>query len=150
MIVHLPKWANFDAWLVHGEDEVGQTLVLGNIPICSRHQHGEIRVMGTGVPDLLPVDDPLISIKFSPRDQPRQIRSCGRLAEELTPDLLAGQDWMEKSFPKQIRPVSEDGGCRKRDCAADGDPHRTGREKLSSYDVIHPGRKALTMPALWP
>ena len=60
------KRPRFDARLPHGQDEIGQAFVLGDLPVGAGYQHGEVGMVGAGVPDLLAVDDPLVAVELGP------------------------------------------------------------------------------------
>ena len=89
---HLLERAHVDAVLEHVEGEVGDALVLGHVGVGAGQQHAEVGVLAPRGPHLLAVDDPLVAVPDGPGLQAGQVRAGLRLAEELAPGLLAGDD----------------------------------------------------------
>jgi len=106
--------------------------------------------MRAGVPHLLPIDHPFLSVKFGSRDEPGQIRAGGRFAEELAPRLFAGEDGQEEPLAQRIGAVGKDGWRRQRDRTADGDPDSAGGQQFVSHDIVGPCREILTEPTTGP
>ncbi len=61
--IHLQDGAHLDPRLLHREHEVADSFVLGHVPIGSGQQHCVVSVMRTCVPNLLPVQNPVIAIE---------------------------------------------------------------------------------------
>ena len=64
---HLAEGAHLDAGRVHVQHELGQPGVLGRIGIGASQQDGHVRHVTTRCPDLLPIDDPVVTVAFGPR-----------------------------------------------------------------------------------
>src|SRR5580700_7987997 len=58
-------------------------------------------------PHLLPVDDPLITAELGPRYRTGDVGAAARFAEQLAPDILAGQNAQQELFLLQIGAVRE-------------------------------------------
>src|SRR5215472_17981164 len=68
-----------------------------------------MRLMGTGGPHLLPVHDPLIAAELGPRYRTGDVRSAARFAEQLAPDILAGQNAQQELLLLPVGAVLENG-----------------------------------------
>src|SRR4051812_5805883 len=80
-----------------------------------------MRLVRTGGPYLLPVDHPLIAAELRSRHRTGHVGAAARLAEQLAPDILAGEDAQQESLLLQIGAVREDGGGGERADADLGD-----------------------------
>ena len=69
-------------------------------------------------PDLLTADDPFVPVPFGPGGERREVRSRPGLAEQLAPDLLAGEERQQVALLLLGAARMEDGGTRPAD--ADG------------------------------
>src|SRR5207249_11960864 len=87
--VHLPQRSHLDARLLHGNREARDALVLGLVPVRASEQQAQLRVMRARVPHLLSTDDPLVTVSLGARRETGQVRAAARLAEQLTPHVLA-------------------------------------------------------------
>ena len=112
---------DLDAGLLHVEDEIGEALVLGDVPVGPCEQEAPLRLVGTGGPDLLPVDHPLVALAVGARDGAGHVRAAARLAEELAPGVLAGEDRQQELLLMQVGAVRQDGGGGQRADAGLGD-----------------------------
>ncbi len=72
--------------------------MLGGVGVGPRQEEDVVGVLGLGRPDLLTVDDPLVSVQLRPGLERRQVGSCVRLAEALAPGDLAPQDARDELF----------------------------------------------------
>ena len=106
---HLLERAHVDAVLEHVEGEVGDALVLGHVGVGPGQQHAEVGVLAARGPHLLPVDDPLVAVLDGPGLQAGEVRARLRLAEELAPGLLAGDDVPDVEVDLLLGPVGRDG-----------------------------------------
>ena len=71
--------------------EHGQALVLGQRRVGPGDQEHVLRVLGVGGEDLLPVDDPLVTVTHRPGLGPGDVRPAVRLGvAQAEPDLSAG------------------------------------------------------------
>jgi len=61
----LLQWANFNIWIFEVDDECGETLVLGEIPVGSGHDFANVGVMRTSGPHFLSGDNPLVAVFHS-------------------------------------------------------------------------------------
>src|SRR5579875_1874911 len=66
--------------------------MLGRIGVGTREQDHPLRVMRTGGPDLLPVDDVLVAITHGAGLQAGEVGAGARLGKALTPRLLTRDD----------------------------------------------------------
>ena len=76
---------------VHVDDEGGEAGVLDRFGVGAHDQQAEARQMGQGRPHLLSVDGPLVAVAHALRRQPGEVGAGAGLAEQLAPDLLAGE-----------------------------------------------------------
>ena len=106
---HLLERAHVDAVLEHVEGEVGDALVLGHVGVGAGQQHAEVGVLAARGPHLLAVDDPLVAVLDGPGLQAGQVRAGLRLAEELAPGLLAGDDVAHVEVDLLLGAVGGDG-----------------------------------------
>ena len=97
------------ARLLHVEDEIRQALVLRLVPIGARQQQTPMRLVRAGGPHLLAVDHPLIAAELGARHRAGHVGAAARLAEQLAPDVLAGQDAQQELLLLQIGAVRQDG-----------------------------------------
>ena len=77
---------------VEGGQEDGDPLVLRGVGVGPHQQLAVGRPHPIGSPDLLAVDHELVAVEQGPGPQPGEVRPEIRLAETLTPQLLAGKD----------------------------------------------------------
>src|SRR3954451_21808849 len=68
-----------------------------------------MRLVSAGGPDLLSVDEPLIAAELGPRYRTGDVRSATRFAEQLAPDILAGQNAQQELLLLPIGAVRENG-----------------------------------------
>src|SRR5215813_306498 len=66
-----------------------------------------MRLVSAGGPDLLPVDDPLVAAELRPRYRTGDVRSTARFAEQLAPDVLAGQNAQQELLLLPVGPMRE-------------------------------------------
>src|SRR2546425_7737780 len=83
--VHLAQRPGFDTWLSHVDDEKGDAVVLGDVDVGPREEQPTPSDVSTRIPDLLPVDDPLVAVQHGAGRQAGQVRTGTGLAEQLTP-----------------------------------------------------------------
>ena len=65
--------------------------MLGHLWIGAHDEQAPLGDVGQRRPHLLAVDDPLVAVLHAARRQAREVGPRARLAEELAPDLLAGE-----------------------------------------------------------
>ena len=103
--------------------------MLGLLRIGPGHQNPELRVLRTGVPDLLAVDDPFVAVKHCSRRKASKVGTGTRLGKQLAPDLGAAHDarhesveLLGRSVGHQGRGDEEGGDALGRPVGADRDP----------------------------
>ena len=69
--------------------------MLGGIGIGAGDQDAHVADVGTRRPDLRPVDHVLVAVTHSPGGEVGEIRTGVGFGEELTPDVLVGEDPIE-------------------------------------------------------
>ncbi len=57
--------------------------------IGSGHQNPELGVLCARVPDLLPIDDPFVAVKYGARCEASKVRTGTRLGEQPATDIGA-------------------------------------------------------------
>ena len=62
MSIHLLERPDLHSGLAHVDQEITNPLMLGNVKVGSCQQNPEIGMMRAGIPDLLPVNAPPITI----------------------------------------------------------------------------------------
>ena len=150
MAVHLLQRMDLHAGLLHVEDEVGQPLVLGHVPVGARQQQAPVRLVGAGGPHLLAVDHPLVALAVGARDGARHVRAAARLAEQLAPGVLAGEDAAQELLLMQVGAVVEDGGGGQGADARLGDADRADAGELLVDDGVELHRQVAAVPLLGP
>ena len=70
--VHLAHRAHLDAGLAHVDREVREAAVLRGVPVGAGDEQAVVGVVGAGVPQLLPVDDPLVAVAVGPWSRARR------------------------------------------------------------------------------
>jgi len=146
MEVHLPQRAGLDAGLVHREHEVADAAVLRHVPIGARQEHPVVGVVGARAPQLLTVDDPLLTVALRPRREPGEVRAVARLAEQLAPRVLARDRPRQQSALELVGAVGEQ---RRRGEAHPGSQGRAdgpGGGQLLGDDGVGPPGQAAAVP----
>ena len=124
--VDLPYRPDLDSLLPHGHQQVRDPGVLGHVGVGPGQQEDVVGVLGLGGPDLLAVDDPLVSVELGPRLERGQVGAGIRLAETLAPGDLPLEDPRDELLllllgaPLQQRwpdeRVAEEVGAQRRPC----------------------------------
>ena len=65
----VPQWSHLDPGLAHGNEEIGDSLSLGNFRVCPGEQYAEVGQVGPRAPDLLTVDPKAAVLRRCPRSQ---------------------------------------------------------------------------------
>ena len=146
MAVHLLQGVHLDAGLLHVEDEVGKALVLHGVPIRAREEKAPLRLVRRRRPYLLAVDHPLVAALVGARHGAGQIRARARLAEQLTPGVLAGQDALQVLLLMEIGAVRQDGRGGQRADAGLGDANRADAGELFVDHRIERHRQVAAVP----
>src|SRR3984893_17382344 len=89
-----------------------------------------MRLVRAGGPHLLPVDDPLIAAELGSRHRTGHVGAAAWFAEQLAPDILAGQNAQEELLLLQIGAVRENGRGGEGANADLGDADRTDALEL--------------------
>ncbi len=87
-----PYRASFDTWLMHVEDQPGDSLVLFGLGVSANEQFAVIRNVRASAPYLLAGDDVLVAVEYGTGAQRGKIGPCPRFGESLTPDVVALED----------------------------------------------------------
>ena len=83
--------------------------MLGSVGIGACHQLADAGLVGVGVPDLLPVDDPLVAVPDRPRLQPGDVGPGLGLAEQLRAQEVTSIDRREEPSLEFVTAVGEHG-----------------------------------------
>ena len=124
--------------------------MLWNVPIGSRDKHGEVGVVGTRIPDLLAVDDPLVAVTYSGGGEASEVRARAWFAEQLAPCLFAGEDAAQKPFSDMIRPVRENRRRGQPGAATQRSARHPELNQTCTYEIICPRRESLATPLCRP
>jgi hypothetical protein len=82
--------------------------VLRDARVGAGEQHHPVRDLREAGPDLLPVDDEVVTVPHGPGLEGREIRARIGLGVALAPDLLAGQDLLEVPLLLRVGAVRDD------------------------------------------
>ena len=104
----LVQGPHLDTGAFHVDQERGDALVLGHIGIGPGQQEPEPGQVGQRRPDLLPVEDPLITVGNGPGREARHIGPRAGLAEQLAPDLLRREQRAQVALLLLVRAVGDD------------------------------------------
>jgi hypothetical protein len=140
---HLAQRAHVDPRLMHGEREVGDPLVLGDVGVGAGQEHAQIGILAARRPDLLTVHDPLVAVPPRPALQPGQVRTGGRFTEQLAPRLPAGHDVAHVGVDLLTGPVAGDG----RGGEEQSEPGRSPEGPPGSDPLLHPEPVGARQPA---
>ena len=119
----------------------------GSVPVGASQEHPEVGVVGAGVPHLLAVDHPLVAVERRGGGQPGEVRSRRRLAEQLAPHLLAGEQRAEEPIAREVGALLQD---RRAGEAGGHGRHGAAPLDLAAHDVVGPGRETPAVPPLRP
>jgi hypothetical protein len=144
--VHLLQGLHFDRSLAHVDDETRQALVLGSIPVGPCEQEPPLGVMRAGRPHLLSVDAPGIAVALRARRGAGEVRARARLAEELTPGVLAGQDGAQEAALVRLAAMFEQGRARQQADADARDADGLDGVEFLVDDGAHRDRQAAPEP----
>ncbi len=136
--VHLPDRPHGDARCAHVDDEVRDAPVLLGRCIGAREQDPVLGDVGERRPDLLAVDDVFVAVALGAGRQRREVAAGGGLAEQLAPELGAGEDPGEVA----ILLLLGAGGEERRPGPADADRvegtrRLRGAELLVDHELLH-------------
>ena len=95
---HVADRADIDAVLVARHEQHRDAAVLRCIRVGATECVQPVGVVAERGPDLLPGDDPLVTVELGPGPQAGQVRAGVGLAEALTPHLLAARDRREEAL----------------------------------------------------
>ena len=98
-----------DARAVHVDEQEGDAVMLGHIGIRTHQQHAAIAELRGRVPHLLAIDHELVAIAIGPARKAGQIATGTRLAEELTPCIITGEQPREVFAPLLVAAVAHEG-----------------------------------------
>jgi len=100
---------HLDAGALHVEQEVRHAVVLRHVGIRACEQHAPFREMCEARPDFLSVEDPRVAVAHRAGRQAGHVRAGARLAEQLAPDVLAGEDPAQQVLAHPVGAVGEHG-----------------------------------------
>src|SRR5581483_9509227 len=141
--VGLHDGTDLDAVLLHRHEQVADAGVLRRVRVRARQEEDVVGVLRLRRPDLLPVDDPLVTVELGARLERREIGTGVGLAEPLAPRDLAREDLGQELLLLLLAPPLQDRGADERVAEEVGAQWRTGAcELLVQHDVLH-DRQAL-------
>ena len=150
MAVHLLELVHLDARLLHIQDEIAEALMLDGVPIRARQQQAKMGVMGARGPDLLTIDHPFAVLQVGPRRGAGEIGPAARLAEELAPGLLPGEDAFQEFPLMHVRAMRQDRRGGEHADAHLGHGDGPDARELLVHNRRHARRQAPAMPVLRP
>ncbi len=124
-------------------------MLLG-VPVRPCQEQTPVGVVGAGGPDLLAIDDPAVSYQLRPRHGAGEIGARARLAEQLAPNVLAGQAWAKERLLLRVRAVGEQGLGREVAHAGAGDAHGADAADLLVDDDGQRRRQIAAVPGFGP
>ncbi len=138
---HAPDAAHLDAGLVHVDDERGETLVLRRVGIGARQQQAVARHVRLRRPDLRAVHDPLVAVAHRAGREPGDVGAGARLAEQLAPDLLGGEDRAQEPLLLFAGAARDERGAAHADAHGVADPRvaTPGRVERFVDDLLQRG-----------
>ncbi len=145
-VVHLLDRPHLDAGLVHVDHEVGDALVLHRVPVGASHEDRHVGVIGTGVPDLLAVDDPAVAVAHGRRLHAGQVGTGAGFGEQLAPRVFAGDGRPQHTRPQVIGAVLVDRRRSQRERSAQRNRHTTRSPNGRVRDPIGPCGQSPTEP----
>jgi hypothetical protein len=126
-----------------GRTEAGDALVLGHLGVRAREEQAPVGDLATARPDLLPVDDEMVTLVDGRGLQGGEIGARIRLGVELAPELLGRQDLLEVTLLLSVGAVDDDGGPDDADPKAIGGRRRFRSGQLVGHDgLLHGSRPA--------
>ena len=126
----LAQRPHLDAGRVHVEREVGEAAVLRDVGVGAGHEHPAVGHVGERVPHLLAVDDPLVAVAHGTGRERREVAAGAGLAEQLAPDLLAGEQRAEQpGLRVRARVARRSSARRGRGRSRSSRSRRTGRPR---------------------
>ncbi len=135
---HLGDGPDVDPGRIHRTHEVGDAPVLGHMRIATSDEDAVTGVLGERRPDLLPVHHPFITVSLGSRAQAGQVAPGAGFTEQLTPDVLTGQQ------PGQVARLLLVGAGVHEGRACPADPDRVRRspdpgptEFLVDHELVH-------------
>ena len=144
--VHLPQRARLHPALAHGQREVGDAPMLGDVPVGAGQEHAEGGQVGPGGPHLLPAHHPFVAVPLGPGREPGQVGSVAGLAEQLAPLVLAGDDGAKQAPPRVGRAVLEDGRRGQGHARPRGGTHRPDLREHLRHHRRQPVRQPPAVP----
>jgi hypothetical protein len=140
----LEERSHLDTGRLHVDEERRHPLVLGDVGVRARHNEPERRNVRERRPDLLSVEEPLLSVTHGAGRQAGDVGSRTGLAEQLAPDLLVREERTEVTLLLFGRAVGGDGG--RAHAVADGVAYSrhggTGRAQPRLRPLLVPRRQA--------
>ena len=124
--------------------------MLDLVPVGARQQQAPMRLVRRGGPHLLAVDHPLVAALVGARDGARHVGAAARLAEQLAPGVLAGEDALEELLLMEIGAVRQDRRGGEGADAGLGDADRAHLGELLVDDGVELHRQVAAVPLLGP
>ena len=106
----LAQRSHVDAGLMHVEQEVRDAFVFGLLGIRAGQEDAEICLVGPRGPDFLTGDDPVVPVADGSGGKRREVGTCTRFTEQLTPLLLVAHDGRKEAQPLFFATVAEQRG----------------------------------------
>ena len=88
---HHANGSHFNTWLTHVNEQESNSAMLHFIGRCAGENENMVCHVATGVPGLLPVNDPLITVEHCTTTEVAQVAACCRLTKTLAPQVFARQ-----------------------------------------------------------
>ena len=136
--VHLPDRPHGDPWCAHVDDEVRDAAMLLGRRVRAREEDPVLGDVGKRGPHFLAVHDVLVAIALGAGRQRGEIAAGAGLAEELAPELGAGEDAGEVALLLRPRAGHE----QRRPGPADADRvhgsrRASGAEPFVDHELLH-------------
>jgi hypothetical protein len=150
VVVHLSYGSHIDSRLPHVKGEARDAVALGTGMVRSSEKKAERGMRCSGAPTLLAVDDPDIVNKVGTCREGGQVRASVRLAEQLAPDVLPGQQWTKELLSLGVIAVLEQRWTHQVNPVPWGHADGAGSAKLVGDDPIESDWKSSSVPAYGP
>ena len=99
------KFLDLESRRIRWSQEGGDSVPVAGLAACPRHNEGVLRVMNPGIPGLLPVQDPIVSVSNADRFHMGRIRSVCRFRDRHGPAPTAARHGLEPFFFLRVTSV---------------------------------------------
>ncbi len=140
---HRLERPHLDAGQVHRQDQPRDAAVLRRVGIGAHEELADVGDLAERAPDLLAVQDVVVTVALGARAQRREVGARARLREALAPHLVAAQDLREVRGLLLVAALLDEGRARvQRADEVDADVRRACAGRLLVEDQLLGRRRA--------